>query len=90
MPFDDDNRGEPLITHHVELVPSDGIERAAMADFCKSLSPEDWIALEQLGPRVKNALLKQTIAIALKWRKRRNGRRPRVGPEREDFLKAGE
>ena len=74
-PFDDDNRGEPLTqTRHVELVPGSVFERAAMADFCKSLSPEDWTLLDQLGSRVRNALLKQTIAIMLKWRKRR-GRR---------------
>jgi len=72
MPFDDDNRGEPLTpTRRVELVPGSVFERAAIADLCQSLSTEDWIALEQLGPRVKNALLKQTIAIMLKWRKRR-------------------
>lgn|GEM_PF-6387590 len=72
MSFDDDNRGEPLAsTRQVELVPSSVFERAAMADFCRSLTPADWIALEQLGPRVRNALLKQTIAILLKWRKRR-------------------
>jgi len=71
MPFDDDNRGEPItITRHVELVPSSVFERAAMADFCRSLTSEDWILLEQLGPRLKNALLKQTIATALTGRKR--------------------
>lgn len=75
MSFDDDNRdrgcNEPRPVRHVELVPGDAIERAALAGFCGSLSPEDWLLLEQLGPRVKNALLKQTIAIILKWRKRR-------------------
>jgi len=75
-PFDDDNRGEPLTppTRHIELVPGDELARAATAGFCKSLSPEDWILLEQLGPRLRSALLKQTVAIALCWRKRR-GRR---------------
>ncbi len=48
MPFDDDNRdrdfNESRPVRHVELVPSSVFERAAMADFCKSLSPEDWLA----------------------------------------------
>lgn len=78
MPFDDDNRDRgftaPRPVPRVELVPSSVFERAALADFCGSLSPADWIALEQLGPRVRNALLKQTIAIALRWRKRRGAR----------------
>ena len=76
MPFDDDNRDrEPLQTPvvHIELVAGSVFERAAMADLCGSLSPADWILLEQLGPRLKNALLKQTIRILLNWRKRRSG-----------------
>ena len=48
MPFDDDNRGEPLAppTVHIELVPGSVFERAAMSDLCGSLSPEDWILLD--------------------------------------------
>jgi len=56
---------------HEFVVPPDKIERAAMAGFCESLSPEDWLALEALGQRVRNAMLKQTIRIALRWRARR-------------------
>lgn len=57
--------------HSMPIAP-DKIERAAMAAFCQSLTPEDWLALEQLSERVRNALLKRTIAVALKWRSRRN------------------
>ena len=84
MPFDDDNRdvpkpapdpldaARPLAREvHTVLIAPDVIERAAMADFCQSLSPEDWLALEALGQRVRNAMLKQTVRIALRWRKRR-------------------
>jgi hypothetical protein len=81
MSFDDDIRetAEPVAVAPQSRavldwfpVPPGKFERAAMAGFCESLSPADWILLEQLDPRLKNALLKQTIAIALKWRKRRN------------------
>ena len=81
-PFDDDVR-EPAEAVEATPRPRTGVvhsfpvppgkfERAAMAGFCESLSPADWILLEQLEPRLKNALLKQTIAIALQWRTRRN------------------
>lgn len=56
--------------HSMPIAP-DKVERAAMAKFCESLTPEDWLALEQLSERVRNALLKRTIAVALKWRSRR-------------------
>ena len=59
--------------HSMPVAP-DKLERAAMAAFCQSLSPDDWLALEQLSARVRNALLKQTIAIALRWRARRKAR----------------
>ena len=55
-------------------VAPDRVERLAMAGFCNSLSAEDWIALEALSKRLRNALLKQTIRIALKWRARRTRR----------------
>lgn len=59
--------------HSMPIAP-DKIERAAMSAFCASLTPEDWLALEQLSERVRNALLKQTIAVALRWRSRRTGK----------------
>ena len=75
MPFDDDNRDAPLaelprVTVHTELVAGSAIESAAMSAFCASLSAEDWLALEALGQRVRNALLKQAVRIALRWRSR--------------------
>ena len=77
MPFDDDVREPdfdpppPKAETHSFPVPPGTFERAAMADFCESLSPEDWLSLEGLGPRLRNALLKQTVQIVLRWRKRR-------------------
>lgn len=59
--------------HSMPIAP-DKIDRAAMSAFCQSLAPEDWFALEQLSTRVRNALLKQTIAVALRWRSRRTRR----------------
>jgi len=79
--FDEDNRDVPLPPRgevHTELVAGSKIESAAMAAFCQSLSPEDWLALEALDQRVRNAMLKQTIAILLKWRKRRRGAKRRA------------
>ncbi len=61
----------PEVTTNAVPVACDAIERGAMAAFCASLSPDDWIALEGLGQRVRNAMLKQTVRIALRWRKRR-------------------
>jgi hypothetical protein len=66
----------PKIEVHTIPVPPGKFERAAMAGFCESLSPEDWLLLESMGPRLRNALLKQTIAIAMRWRKRRSARKP--------------
>jgi len=74
MPFDDDNRDIPLLPPaevHTALVAGSRLESAAMASFCQSLTPDDWLALEALGQRVRNALLKQTVRIALRWQKRR-------------------
>ena len=59
---------------HVELIAGSKIESAAMADFCAQLTPEDWLALKALGQRVRNAMLKQTVRIALRWRARRTRR----------------
>ncbi|MET0793564.1 MAG: hypothetical protein ABW061_18740 [Polyangiaceae bacterium] len=64
----------PKVEVHSFPVPPGKFERAAMAGFCESLSPEDWILLESMGTRLRNALLKQTIAIALQWRKRRRAK----------------
>jgi hypothetical protein len=74
MPFDDDCRDVPKLPRgevQTELVAGSRIENAAMASFCQSLTPEDWLALETLEQRVRNALLKQTVRIALRWRARR-------------------
>ncbi|HEY2405202.1 MAG TPA: hypothetical protein VGI10_04330 [Polyangiaceae bacterium] len=65
-----DSNGRQAIIHS-ELVPIDGVERAAMAQFCKSLSPEDWMLLEMLSERVRNDLLRHAIAVLFRWRKRR-------------------
>jgi len=67
--------GVGVVEMHSMPIAPDKIERAAMSAFCQSLTPEDWIALEQLSARLRNALLKQTIAVALRWRSRRNGKK---------------
>lgn len=86
MSFDDDihdrepvpglTEPRPKIDVHSFPVPSARFERATMAGFCESLSMEDWILLESMGRRLRNALLRQTIAIALRWRKRRTNVKP--------------
>jgi len=82
MPFDLDCEPEPedeslLAEGGAELIAGSKIESAAMADFCQSLTPEDWLALEALGQRVRNAMLKQTVRIALRWRERRTNKKGR-------------
>lgn len=60
--------------HGLPVAP-DALESTAMSAFCGELSVADWHALETLEPRLRNALLKRTIAIALRWRHRRTPKR---------------
>ena len=56
--------------HSVALDPA-RVQRAALSAFCESLSPDDWLQLEQLTPKLRNELLRQAVALMLRRRPRR-------------------
>jgi hypothetical protein len=63
-----------MTSPRVQSVPLDkaAVRRAATAHVMRSITPEDWIALETLAPRLKNELLRQAVSLLL--------RRKRVRP----------
>jgi hypothetical protein len=56
----------------IELDPASltRLRRGAMACFCASLTPEDWLQLETLSARLKNGLLVLAVRELLKRRTR--------------------
>lgn len=64
-----------LAMETIELTPHDltGLRRGAMARFCASLTPEDWLQLQALPERLRNGLLVLAVRELLKQRTR--GRR---------------
>lgn len=58
--------------HVIELRPDHltALRRGAMAEFCASLTPQDWMQLEALPPRLKNAVLVLAVRELLKRRGR--------------------
>lgn len=61
--------------HTIELEPDDltALRRGTMARFCASLTPQDWLQLEQLPERLKNGLL--VLAVREVMKRRTKGRK---------------
>lgn len=68
----DDCDSERPAGHVVHTVPvdKDRVRRAAQAHVMASITPEDWVALEQLAPALRNALLREAASVLLRRRGR--------------------
>ncbi len=63
-------RGPIVKVEIIELSADDltNLRRGAMARFCASLTPADWLQLETLSERLKNGLLVLAVRELLKRR----------------------
>jgi len=63
-------RHRTQLKHTIELKPDHltALRRGVMAEFCASLTPEDWLQLEALPARLKNGLLVLAVRELLRRR----------------------